>query len=143
MPSSIFRALVVGIALVARAAHAVTIEGDWLTPNGVARVRIGPCAAGLCGTIIALKAPSDAAGHLQRDGRNVNPALRLRPIVGLEIVHGFKAAGEGRWNDGTIYNPDDGKTYTSKITLKPDGGLKVEGCIAFICVAQNWLRALR
>ena len=133
--------LVVSLAFVATAVQAATVDGDWLTPNGVAVVRVAPCASGLCGTIIALKAPNDAAGRTQKDGRNVNPDLRSRPVVGLEILHGFKAAGEGRWADGTIYNPDDGKTYRSKITLKPDGGLMVEGCVAFICVAQKWVRA--
>ena len=141
MRTAIFQTLVIGLALVSTTARAASINGDWLTPNGVAKVRVAPCVSGLCGTIIALKAPSDPTGHPQKDGRNADPALRNRPVVGLEILRGFKAAGEGRWADGTIYDPDDGKTYRSKITLKPDGGLKVEGCVAFICVAQDWVRA--
>jgi uncharacterized protein (DUF2147 family) len=141
MRTATFQALVVGFALVATAAQATSIDGDWLTPNGVAKVRIAPCVSGLCGAIVALKAPNDTSGRPERDGQNADPALRGRPIIGLEVLHGFKAAGEGRWTNGTIYNPDDGKTYGSKITLKPGGGLKVEGCVLFICLAQNWVRA--
>jgi uncharacterized protein (DUF2147 family) len=88
-----------------------------------------------------LKAPNDGTGHPQRDGRNPDPSLRDRPVVGVEILRGLKPSGEGRWSEGSIYDPDDGKTYASRITLQPAGGLKVEGCVAFICVAQHWSRA--
>jgi uncharacterized protein (DUF2147 family) len=139
MRTLVFHAVVASIALTAPTVQAASIDGDWLTPNGVAKVRIAPCATGLCGTIIALKSPNDATGRPQKDGRSANPALRSRPVVGLEILHGLKVAGEGRWDDGTIYNPGDGTTYRSKITLRTDGGLNVDGCVAFICLAQTWV----
>lgn len=133
-----FLTLAASSALAVTSVEAATIDGDWLTPNGVARVHIAHCASGLCGTIIALKEPNDATAHPQVDGRNADPSLRKRPVAGLEILRGFKPSGEGRWAQGTIYNPDDGRTYASKITLEPAGGLKVEGCVVFICVAQYW-----
>lgn len=61
-------------------------------------------------------------------------------MIGLWFLHGFKPASEGHWGGGSIYDPASGKTYDSKIALNPDGTLKVEGCVAIICVAQIWTR---
>ena len=53
-------------------------------------------------------------------------------------IKGFKPASGGRWTGGSIYDPQSGKTYDSKLSLNPDGTLKVEGCISIICQAQTW-----
>ena len=130
------------IALLAGSAQAASIDGDWLTPKGGAKVRIAPCGPKLCGTITWLKNPDDkTTGQPQKDVKNADPALRTRPVVGLPILHGFKPISDGHWGGGSIYNPGDGKTYDSKITVNPDGTLKVEGCVAILCVAQTWTRA--
>lgn len=116
------------------------VEGDWLTSGGSGKVRIGPCrddAKLLCGHIFWLRNPADAKAT---DGRNPDPNLRGRPILGMSMLWGFKAAGQGRWRGGRIYDPNTGKTYASKLTASPGGPLKVEGCILGICQAQTWLR---
>lgn len=134
-------AALMACALPAQAAEPV--HGDWLTQSGSAKVRVAPCAdkARLCGVVVWLKAPVDKAGRPTTDANNPDPALRTRPVVGLQLIRDFKPAANGRWTDGRIYDPQTGRTYASKLSLNPDGTLKVEGCLAVVCQAQTWKRA--
>lgn len=120
-----------------------TVQGDWITQSGSAKVRVAPCSGGkLCGTVIWMKNPLDkTTGKPQLDVKNPDPALRTRPITGLQMIKDFKSAPGGKWTGGSIYDPESGKTYASKIALNPNGTLKVEGCIAIICQAQTWRAA--
>lgn len=139
-------ALALAVALVGGAAGAqpASIQGEWVTEGGWARVRISPCpgqADRLCGRIVSLKQPNDKAGRPKRDTANVDPSLRGRAIVGMPFITGFKAAGPGRWKGGKIYNPGDGKTYASRLALNANGSLKVSGCVLVVCQGQTWTRA--
>jgi uncharacterized protein (DUF2147 family) len=137
-----FRMTAIAAALAALAGSAEaagTVQGVWLTQTGSGKVRIAPCGSKLCGTIVWVKNPMDkTTGKPQLDVKNPDPALRDRPIVGLQMIRDFKSVPGGRWAGGSIYDPDSGKTYASKLNLNPDGTLKVEGCIAIICQAQTW-----
>ncbi|MDP8916627.1 MAG: DUF2147 domain-containing protein [Pseudomonadota bacterium] len=121
-----------------------SVEGNWLASGGAGTVRIAPCpgqTANLCGTFVGLRKPNGPDGRPARDVNNPNPALKSRPMMGMTFLTGFKPAGPGRWTGGKIYNPEDGKTYNSKMTLNPNGTLKVEGCVLVLCKAQTWTRA--
>jgi len=60
--------------------------------------------------------------------------------MGLQLLLGMKPASDGRW-EGDIYNPENGKTYTSRMWLKTDDTLRVEGCVlGFLCDGQDWTR---
>jgi len=119
------------------------VEGVWLVQDKDAKVRIGPCpgqAGQLCGEIVWLRAPTGEDGQPKTDARNPDPSLRSRPLIGLTMIHGFHAAGPGRWEGGKIYDPKSGKTYASKLRATPDGALKVDGCVLMICKTQTWTR---
>lgn len=146
MRSATVAALLAGLSVAgaAGAQPSGSVQGDWRTPGATAVVRIAPCvgsAGRLCGTVVSATPPRDAKGQPLRDRANPDPAMRTRPIIGLPILTGLSPAGAGRWSGGRIYNPQDGKTYASKLTLNPNGTLKVEGCVAVICRAQTWTRA--
>jgi uncharacterized protein (DUF2147 family) len=123
------------------AAQAASIDGDWLTPKGGAKVHIANCGPKLCGVITWLKNPNDKTGQPAKDAYNPDPTLKSRPVVGVQILRNMQPAGDGRWTGGSIYNPGDGKTYASKMILDPTGVLKVQGCVSVICVTQVWTRA--
>lgn len=138
----LFRMTAIAAALAALAGSAEAagaVQGLWLTQTGSGKVRIAPCGSKLCGTIVWVKTPMDkTTGKPQLDVKNPDPALRDRPIVGLQMIRDFKSVPGGRWAGGWIYDPESGKTYASKLNLNMDGTLKVEGCIAIICQAQTW-----
>jgi uncharacterized protein (DUF2147 family) len=122
------------LALIASSAVAATPKGDWLVEDKDAIIRIDSCGSALCGTIVWTKKP----GGL--DENNPDAAKRNRPIMGLQLLLGMKPASDGRWA-GDIYNPENGKTYTSRIWLKSDDTLRVEGCVlGFLCSGQDWTR---
>ena len=52
----------------------------------------------------------------------------------------MKPAGEGKWT-GTAFNPEDGKTYSGKMTLNGNS-LNTAGCIlgGWLCKSIDWTR---
>ena len=68
--------------------------------------------------------------------KNPDPALRTRPLLGMQILNGLTDKG-GDWR-GEIYDPRRGKTFKSVVSRNADGTLNVKGCFAFICQTQLW-----
>ncbi len=61
--------------------------------------------------------------------------------LGTQILRTMKPAGANKW-EGTIYDPQSGKTYQSTISLQSPSALRVEGCVlGFLCGGQTWTRA--
>ncbi len=119
-------------------ASAADVSGLWLTTSGSTQVEIRKCGAvGYCGTI---RSTTAAQGGPALDRNNKNPNLRGRPLVGIVMLDGFKG-GPAKWTGGTLYNPADGNTYKSSLTLQDPDHLAVEGCVAaFLCRSQIWTR---
>ena len=114
--------------------------GIWRMADGKVTVRISPCGAKLCATVVALKKPRDDKGRPRLDKENPNPALRTRPVLGLTILSGMRPAGNNLWI-GIIYNPDDGNTYSSNMRLQNSGAMRVQGCVAYVlCKSMTFVR---
>jgi uncharacterized protein (DUF2147 family) len=117
------------------------VGGVWLTQAGDAKVRVSRCGGRLCGTVVWLRDPIDSAtGKPQVDDKNENAALRRRPIIGLALFIGMRAAGPDKWS-GRIYNADDGKTYASTVTFQEGDKLEVQGCVGSLCGSERWSRS--
>lgn len=114
--------------------------GIWAMSNGKVTVQVTQCGGQLCGKIVRLKEPiSKIDGKPKVDRENPDPALRKRPLIGLSILGGMKPAGSDQWK-GTIYNPDDGKTYSATVKLDGDS-MQVQGCVlGFLCKTNDFLR---
>ena len=95
--------------------------GEWRTADGRANVRIDDCGGALWGIISWENEPGV-------DSYNPDPAERGRPTFGLHILVSMKPAGPGLWQ-GQVYNPENGKTYDSRISLSSPDVLKIEGCV--------------
>src|SRR5690242_10975806 len=124
-------ALILGLAFAGVAHASDSATGTWRMSNGKVTVRVMPCGAGLCGRVVALKKPHDGKGRPRLDKENPNPSLRQRPVIGLTILSNMRASGQGKWA-GTIYNPDDGNTYSSSMQLLGPSTMEVDGCVAGI-----------
>ena len=130
--------LVAGLSVLANSALA-DATGIWRMENGKVTVRVAPCGGNLCGTIIGLRKPLDKQGKPKLDKENPNAALRSRPVVGLTILSNMRPSGENSWK-GTIYNPDDGNTYRSKMRLESGNLIKVKGCVSVFCKSMKFVR---
>ena len=115
-------------------AQAAEPTGEWRVANGDAYVRIDDCDGVLWGIISWEKEPGGVDEH------NPNPAERTRPTLGLHILLAMKPSKPGRW-DGEVYNAENGKTYTSHLSLSSPDVLRIEGCVlGFLCGGENWTR---
>ncbi|MCB1318417.1 MAG: DUF2147 domain-containing protein [Leptospiraceae bacterium] len=121
--------------------------GTWTTQSGKSRVLLFKCQGDkLCGKIVWLSEPNypagDAeAGQPKHDRNNPDASKRDRPIQGMFLVWGFTWDGE-KWEDGHIYNPEDGKTYSCYMELEAPNRLKVRGYVGFSALGKTvyWTR---
>jgi uncharacterized protein (DUF2147 family) len=128
------------------AGDAWAFEGDptgwWLDESKSGGILIQPCGDKMCGTLGWMLHPLTDKGQTKIDSKNPDAKLRSRPICGLQIMSGFTKSGPGEWEDGSIYNPDDGETYQSHFALLEDGTLKLRGFVGISLLgrSQIWTR---
>lgn len=119
------------------------IEGFWFNEEKSAKVHIYKGRDNrFYGKVAWLKVPT-RDGKPKVDARNPDPSKRNSPIVGLLILKGFEKDGSNEYDDGTIYDPKNGKTYSCKMTL--DGTtLDVRGFIGVSMIGRStkWFRAV-
>ena len=116
------------------------IAGTWLSGDGDGLIGVDVSGTTLRATILG--SVRDEPDRPTTDVHNPEPALRDRPLVGLEIFSGFKYDGDGAWSGGFIYDPNSGNTYRCKITLLDPDTLKVRGFIgvALFGRTETWKR---
>jgi len=132
--SAILAALMIAPPNGMASAIAASPVGEWLVADGSARIRIEACGEALWGIVVWATDPG-------KDKHNPNPALRDRSVIGMPVLLSMKKAAENRW-DGQIYNAENGRTYTAKISLVRKNVLRVEGCVfgGAFCGGENWTR---
>lgn len=109
------------LAAMAMPAFAADLSGEWLRENGGSKIAFAPCGEVLCGTVTWLR-NADGPSH-----------------VGQQVFFDMKPTSENQWS-GQALNPEDGKTYSGKMTLKGDT-LVTEGCVLIICKSATWTRS--
>ena len=116
--------------------------GVWTNEDGKAKFEIYKCSGDkLCGKIISLREPN-RNGKPKMDDNNPNKSLRNRQLLGLEFLKGFEYEGDNKWDDGTIYDPESGKTYSCYMKMIGKDKLEVKGYIGISLIgrAQTWTR---
>jgi len=112
------------------------LEHYWYNEGKSAKIHVYRAKDGkFYGKITWLKVP-DRNGKPKMDEKNPNPKLRTEPIIGLMILKGFKKAGDGHYDGGTIYDPKNGKTYSCKMTLH-NNELDVRGFIGVSMIGRT------
>jgi uncharacterized protein (DUF2147 family) len=138
-------ALLAAIPLSAAPAGGATPEGLWYAEGGAAQVEITRCAEALCGRVVWLRSPLDEDGCALRDGRNPDPALRTRPVLGLEVLRGLRPEAQDTWTGGTIYDPSSGRTYRCELRLDGADRLRLRGYVGVSWLGRTtrWVRVGR
>ena len=143
IPVRIRGVLAAGLLTMISLSHAddmPNIDGTWLSGDGDGWIDVTVTPAGLSG-VIEGSANADE-GRPDTDEKNPDPALRNRPLIGLQLFQGFDYAGNGRWTGGTIYDPNSGKTYRCIVTYVDHNTLKVRGYIGVSLLGrtETWTR---
>ncbi|WP_239021050.1 DUF2147 domain-containing protein [Pontibacter arcticus] len=115
--------------------------GIWTNEDGKAKFEIYKCGDKLCGKLVTLKEPLKN-GKPKVDENNPNKKLATRPLQGLEFMKGFKYDGDNKWDDGTIYDPESGKTYACYMKMNGNDKMEVKGYIGISLIGrtQHWTR---
>jgi len=113
-----------------------SIAGLWAVEEGDGHIEIFRCGEKYCGSIAWLKEPVyplddkvNMPGKPLQDRENPKKELRNRPLIGLQIMEGYRFRGGNLWDEGRIYNTENGKTYSSRIMLKNRDSLELRGYI--------------
>jgi uncharacterized protein (DUF2147 family) len=125
------------------------ILGTWLNQKQDAKIDVFKCGNDYCGKIVWLKNPIyppdskfGTPGTPKLDHKNPDASLKKRPLMGLQIMQGFQFSGDNLWKNGTIYDPDSGKTYSAKATLVSHDNLDLRGFVGVSLFGrtEKWTR---
>jgi uncharacterized protein (DUF2147 family) len=110
----------------AAAAHAEnSATGVWIDHTGRGAVEITDCNGKLCGHVAWVE-----------DAKNSDQC-------GKQIIGNVKSVGKNKWDNGWIYNPDDGSKYDVELTPVSADKLKVVGYAGtkWLSETYTWKRA--
>ncbi|RZK41392.1 MAG: DUF2147 domain-containing protein [Pedobacter sp.] len=118
------------------------VTGKWLSASGEGQIEIYKRGDKYFGKLAWIKEPNDENGKPKVDEKNPNASLRSKTLVGLELLKDF-VFEDGKWTDGTIYDPKTGKTYSCNLTLKNNNLLNIRGYIGISLIGrtETWKRA--
>jgi uncharacterized protein (DUF2147 family) len=119
------------------------IVGVWKTGEGTAMVRIYKNGEKYQGKIVWLKEPNDPeTGKPKVDKNHPEEASRARPLLGLVNVWGFVSTEKNVWEEGSIYDPKNGNTYSCSIKMTSPNTIDVRGFIGVSLIGRSdtWTR---
>ena len=115
------------------------VRGTYWNAEKTAKIRIYSAKNGkYYGKIEHLVEPNDENGKPKKDPENPNSDLRDRERLGMIIMKSFEWNEEEKeWQDGTIYDPNNGKTYDGYMYFDGDNTktLKLRGYV----MGMTWL----
>lgn len=133
-----FIILIVTSSFVFMQEESSAIVGVWKTGDGNAMVRIYKNGEKFQGKIVWLKEPNDPeTGKPKVDKNQSDEALRNRPILGLVNIWGFNYKDKNIWEDGNIYDPKNGNTYSCTIKMLNPNTLEVRGYIGVSLIGRT------
>ncbi len=128
----------------AQAQSANDIVGEWLTKKKDGKIEIYKKGGKYYGRVSWQRVTIDPeTGKEKRDKHNPDPAKRDRLLQGMDILLGCKwDPDDKRWDDCTVYNPEDGNSYNSFVELVNPNKLKLRGYVGFSLLGKStyWRR---
>lgn len=120
------------------------ILGVWEVGSGKARVKIFQYGQKFGGRIVWLKEPKYPDGTPKIDKNNPDETKRQAPLLGFMNMTGFVEKGSGKYEEGTIYDPENGSTYNCTVEMVDDNTLEVRGFIGVSLFGRTdtWKRVL-
>jgi uncharacterized protein (DUF2147 family) len=123
----------------ARADDPDAVLGYWATKDSI--LQVARDGDSLSMRVVALEnpfylddEPHGPPGAPRVDVNNPDPALRERPILGLELLSDYEFAKK-RWR-GRIYDPQSGNVYSSTMWVE-DGELNMRGYIGVALLGRT------
>ena len=120
------------------------IVGEWYNAEKDAVITLFEEGKTVSGKITWMKFPNDDLGNPKTDPLNPDESLRSRARMGMVMISGFAYDKDNVWDDGELYDPKKGKTYSGMMTLKDANTLDLRGYIGFSFIGRSstWTRKL-
>jgi uncharacterized protein (DUF2147 family) len=118
------------------------IIGLWETGTGKARVNIIKSGNYYYGRIVWLREPNNEEGNPKVDKNNPDETKRSAQLLGLRMLTSFEFKGNNLWENGTIYDPESGSTYSCTINMTDNNTMNIRGYIGISAFGRTdvWKR---
>lgn len=118
------------------------ILGKWLNEEKDGKVEIYKIGDKYFGKLVWLKNPNNEDGTPKLDKENPDDELKKRPLQDLQLLKDF-VYDDDEWEDGEIYDPKSGNTYSCYMEFESEDLLKIKGYIGVKWVGKTtyWTRA--
>lgn len=120
-----------------------TLIGVWEPSSGKARVKIEKIGNKYFGKIVWLREPNDPQTKQPKvDKNNPDATMQNVPLKGYRMLKDFVFKGNGEWTEGTIYDPENGSTYSSVIKMKDANSVEIRGYVGVKALGRTdvWKR---
>ncbi len=96
----------------------------------------------LLGKVVSVNEPKSSSEQIRTDIHNPDASKRDRPLVGLVFMTGFVKKTDTKWENGTIYDPKTGNTYSGNLEMVGANQIKVRGFIGIAAIGRTaiWTR---
>jgi uncharacterized protein (DUF2147 family) len=120
------------------------VVGEWYNAEKDAVITIFEEDNSLSGKITWMLHPNDEDGNPKTDPLNPDESLKSRPRMGMIMMNSFSHIEGNVWDNGKLYDPKKGKTYSGMLTLKDKNTLDLRGYIGFSFLGRSstWTRKL-
>lgn len=111
------------------------ILGEWLSEKKDGKVLVYKQGEKFFGKIVWGK---DGA---RKDTNNPDPKLKDQNIIGSVILKDFDFTGKV-WEEGTVYDPNNGKTYSCTMKMPDANTLSIRGFVGISLLGRSttWTR---
>lgn len=120
------------------------VIGKWYTDDKETIVEVYKTGDKYFGKIVWLMEENEDDGTPKVDDKNPDTKLQSQPVMGLVLLKDFGYdSKEEEWNDGSIYDPKNGKTYDCYMWMEGKD-LKIKGYVMgmrFIGRKTTWTNA--
>ena len=136
--------LFVFVGLLAFSQINADIVGEWYNAEKDAVITLFEENESVSGKITWMKFPNDDNGNPKTDPLNPDEKLKSRARMGMVMMTGFAYDEDNVWDDGELYDPKKGKTYSGMMTLKDKNTIDLRGYIGFSFIGRSstWTRKL-
>jgi uncharacterized protein (DUF2147 family) len=116
------------------AQDAQKLAGIWWNVTKTSKIEVKEVNGKFVGTVISIIPEKWVNGEPEKDTENPDVKLHSRSRVGIQILSGLKYnTADKEWQGGSIYDPDNGKTYDCFAWFDSDPNvLNLKGYVAGI-----------
>lgn len=130
------------------AQDAQKLAGIWWNDKKTSKIEVKEENGKFIGTVVYINPEKYVNGEPEKDTQNPDVKLRSRSRLGLQILSGLKYnAADKEWQGGSIYDPDNGKTYDCFAWFDSDPNvLNLKGYVAgikWLGRSTAWTRATK